>query len=623
MASDQSWMHHRFDARNNITEEYKLGVQNFISVALRGEVDSKGRIRCPCKECGNSWSKLPDNVTYDLYRYGIMESYTTWIFHGEKHRSRVEAETSSVGASGSGSAGSRVTGNRGGDGRDGNRARSRGRGRGRGQGGRREEMGRGNARDHEENEDEEDCEQEGDSEGEEEGNDEEQIDTTIFGRAPCSICDGDYKKKPMLGQPKLGVVTFINKKNIKEAHYKKTLKAIVRTRWDFDTAKQKGRARETFLNECIEEFKDFYEYPPKFSGDKIKELEGDSVVKKHLKTNLRCYMNGWKTDGLTRVEEARKKGDTRASLLNCPPYYLSEPAWNGLVEYWEIEGFSKMSENGKANVKKAEIKHCSGAKPFDHRYEELEEKSKKPLTVLEKFDVSYKKKGQVEEIARKLKEVVERNAQEGTSQDDTSENAALSPGSQRKREVELLLEVCPPKKGRVIMFPRHTLPELLGIDGASKYTTSKSSSACIPQRIPERAYSIIGKVMTEVTNMVEAIEEIEVTHNRLDQEVQKLATLAYPNRDDPASKILWEEYIRIAAHMTPPLCQRYKKVILEGCVVGVSVESLVDFTMMLVRLQDSRFRWKCTKVHEDEAQMEVHEDDTNAHLHYLEERYPL
>ncbi|KAK1404241.1 hypothetical protein POM88_003846 [Heracleum sosnowskyi] len=518
-----------------------------------------------------------------------------------------------VGASGSGSAGSRVTGNRGGDGRDGNRARSRGRGRGRGQGGRREEMGRGNARDHEENEDEEDCEMEGGSEGEEEGNDEEQIDTTIFGRAPRSICDGDYKKKPMLGQPKLGVVTFINKKNIKEAHYKKTLKAIVRTRWDFDTAKQKGRARETFLNECIEEFKnlyfksfntsvckDFYEYPPEFSGDKIKELEGDSVVKKHLKTNLRCYMNGWKTDGLTRVEEARKKGDTRASLLNCPPYYLSEPAWNGLVEYWETEGFSKMSENGKANVKKAEIKHCSGAKPFDHRYEELEEKSKKPLTVLEKFDASYKKKGQVEEIARKLKEVVERNAQEGTSQDDTSENAALSPGSQRKREVELLLEVCPPKKGRVIMFPRHTLPELLGIDGASKYTTSKSSSACIPQRIPERAYSIIGKVMTEVTNMVEAIEEIEVTHNRLDQEVQKLATLAYPNRDDPASKILWEEYIRIAAHMTPPLCQRYKKVILEATRFEAQME-----------------------VHEDEAQMEVHEDDTNAHLHYLEERYPL
>ncbi|XP_074326600.1 uncharacterized protein LOC141664542 [Apium graveolens] len=93
MSSDRRWMNERFDARNNITEEYKLGVQNFIRVALKGDVDSKGRIRCPCKECGNIWYKLPDNVTYDLYRHGIMESYTRWIFHGEKDSSGVEGET--------------------------------------------------------------------------------------------------------------------------------------------------------------------------------------------------------------------------------------------------------------------------------------------------------------------------------------------------------------------------------------------------------------------------------------------------------------------------------------------------------------------------------------------------
>ncbi|KAK1392404.1 hypothetical protein POM88_011460 [Heracleum sosnowskyi] len=95
MESDRSWMYRRFDSRNNITEEYKLGVQDFIKVVLKGDVDSKGRIKCPCKECGNTWSKLPENVTYDLYRYGIMESYTKWIFHGVKRGLRVEAETSS------------------------------------------------------------------------------------------------------------------------------------------------------------------------------------------------------------------------------------------------------------------------------------------------------------------------------------------------------------------------------------------------------------------------------------------------------------------------------------------------------------------------------------------------
>ncbi|KAL8101053.1 hypothetical protein AgCh_033075 [Apium graveolens] len=94
------------------------------------------------------------------------------------------------------------------------------------------------------------------------------------------------------------------------------------------------------------------------------------------------------------------------------------------------------------------------------------------------------------------------------------------------------------------MFPLHTLTELVGIDEVSKYTTSQSSLVCIPERISKSAYSIIGKVLTDVTNMVEEIEEIEVTLAKLDEEVQKLAARAYPNRDNVASKILWEEYIQ-------------------------------------------------------------------------------
>ncbi|XP_074335590.1 uncharacterized protein LOC141672810 isoform X3 [Apium graveolens] len=113
-------------------------------------------------------------------------------------------------------------------------------------------------------------------------------------------------------------------------------------------------------------------------------------------------MNGWKSDGLRRVEEAHKKGDMTANLRNCPPYYLSEQAWNGLVDYWETEVFTKLSKNGKENVKQSEIKHYTGAKPFDQRYEELEEKLEKPFTILEKFDASYMKKEKVEEIRRKL-----------------------------------------------------------------------------------------------------------------------------------------------------------------------------------------------------------------------------
>ncbi|KAL8147377.1 hypothetical protein AgCh_004908 [Apium graveolens] len=302
-----------------------------------------------------------------------------------------------AGASGSGSAMSRVTGNRGGGARNKVRGRSQGGGLGR----RTENVGRDNQENYEEDQGWVDIEDNGD-EGEEEDNDEEQLTVSDirFGRAARRVCEGDYKKKPKLGEPKLGVVNFRNKK--KESHYKKTLKAIVRTRWRFDTAKQKARAREIFLNECIEEFKEFYEYPPEYRGDKIKELEGDAIVRKHLKANIKCYMNGWKSDGLRRVEEAYKKGGMTANLRNCPPYYLSEQAWNGLVDYWETEVFTKLSKNGKENVKQSEIKHCTGAKPFDQRYEELEEKLEKPLTILEKFNASYMKNGKVEEIRRKL-----------------------------------------------------------------------------------------------------------------------------------------------------------------------------------------------------------------------------
>ncbi|KAK1382953.1 hypothetical protein POM88_020688 [Heracleum sosnowskyi] len=730
MASDRSWMHRRFDARNNITEEYKIGVQNFINVALKGDdVDSKGKIRCPCKECGNTWYKLPENVTYDLYRHGIMESYSTWIFHGEKRRSRVEAETSSdnigsrnddmepvpvairlcavlagsvttvfncqgpldaptfvgsglvsrkmssavsdihasaayvtmmknkeagavaavdrvpfscpefvktnrllagviltscfvtfaeareiaatkelfkscwllvlflilmaVGASGSGSARSRVTGNRGEDER--HRRRARGRGRGGSQTGSGRDVGRGNGEDEDaEYNGEEGCDEEHRDEDDDDDEGQSEVDAIRFGRAERSICDGDYKKKPKNGEPKLGVVTFINKKNIKQARYKRTLKAIVRNNWEFDTAKEKGRAREAFLNTCIEEFKEYYDYPREHRDDIVKVLEGDAVVRKHLKTNLKYYMNGWKSAADKRVAKAHANGIMSANRRTCAPYYLSESAWDGLNEYWESETFSKMSEIGRENIMASEIKHCSGAKPFDQRYEassfysydgEMEEKSQKRLTVLEKFDASYKKKGLVEEMGRKLKDAVERATHEDNSQDTPPSLA-----SQRKREVELLLEVCPPKKNKVIMFPRHTLPELIGMDEAAKWTTSQSTPACIPERVSESAYSIIGKVLTEVTNMVEALEEIEVTRTRLDEEVHNLATRAYPNRDDPASKILWEEYIRLAAQMISPLFERYKKVI----------------------LQDTRT-----------IQMDWHEDNNDVHLEELETRYPL
>ncbi|KAK1383634.1 hypothetical protein POM88_021369 [Heracleum sosnowskyi] len=94
MSSNRSWMQRRFDERNNITDEYKNGVKEFIDFAIKRK-DTHGNIRCPCNECGNLSFHQPERVTYHLYRYGIMESYTTWDLHMETHRSRVQARPSS------------------------------------------------------------------------------------------------------------------------------------------------------------------------------------------------------------------------------------------------------------------------------------------------------------------------------------------------------------------------------------------------------------------------------------------------------------------------------------------------------------------------------------------------
>ncbi|KAK1401667.1 hypothetical protein POM88_001272 [Heracleum sosnowskyi] len=95
MASDRSWMNRRFDANKKITDDYKIGVEDFIRYAVARTEDSKGRIRCPCTECGNYYIKYPDDVILDLYRHGIMPGYTTWSSHGESDRSRDDTGTSS------------------------------------------------------------------------------------------------------------------------------------------------------------------------------------------------------------------------------------------------------------------------------------------------------------------------------------------------------------------------------------------------------------------------------------------------------------------------------------------------------------------------------------------------
>ncbi|KAK1371173.1 hypothetical protein POM88_037265 [Heracleum sosnowskyi] len=142
---------------------------------------------------------------------------------------------------------------------------------------------------------------------------------------------------------------------------------------------------------------------------------------------------------------------------------------------------------------------------------------------------------------------------------DTHDDPTLSPASQRKKNILIALHARDPKKGKFFKRPRHTIYELLGYEEAALWT-----SLSTPARIPEHAYEMMGRALNEVTDMVQAMDGIEeVPRSRLDEELQKLADGAYPSKDDPTQRVLWDQYFKIATNLTASLFGRFKKVVVE------------------------------------------------------------
>ncbi|KAK1382077.1 hypothetical protein POM88_019812 [Heracleum sosnowskyi] len=440
MSSNRSWMQRRFDERNNITDEYKNGVKEFIDFAIKRK-DTHGNIRCPCNECGNLSFHQPERVTYHLYRYGIMESYTTWDLHMETHRSRVQARPSSSN-----------TGHR----------------------------------------------------------------------------DDDIIKQP---------------------RYKRTLKGIMRAEWTYETASEKGRKREAFLNRCVKKFRRYYYYPKGFTKG-----EANSVVREHLRRTMKQSMFTMKKNASKEVEEALKKGENK-KRHHFKPHFLEEDAWIGCCDYWETDGHEKMSKINIKNRKHLTFPHASGAMPFEQRRSAKEEETGEVMSELELFHIVYTKK-HAELI--QIKEAMERAEKELASQHGPDE-PPLSPASRRKRNILVTLHARQPKKGKPFMYPHHTVRELLGPAEAVAWTNLST-----PARIPEHAYEMMGRALNDVTDMVQTMNGVdEVPRSRLDEELRKLADGAYPSKDDPTQLVFWDQYMKIATNLTASLFGRCKKVVIE------------------------------------------------------------
>lgn len=214
-----------------------------------------------------------------------------------------------------------------------------------------------------------------------------------------------------------------------------------------------------------------------------------------------------------------------------------------------------MSKINTENRKHLTFAHSSGAKPFEERRVAKEEETGEVMSELELFDIVYTKK-HAELI--KIQEAMERAAQDLDAQRGP-DDPPLSPTSRKRRNILISLHARNPNKGRIFMRPRHTIYELLGYEEAALWT-----SLSTPARIPEHAYEMMGRALNEVTDMVQAMDGIdEVPRSRLDGELQKLADGAYPSKDDPTQRVLWDQYMKIATNLTASLFERFKKVIVE------------------------------------------------------------
>ena len=83
---DRKWM-----SSSRVTSEYIYGVDDFISFAVQ-HAENRTRILCPCKKCLNTIRLRVDTVKDHLIADGIDQSYTCWIWHGEKEVVNINAD---------------------------------------------------------------------------------------------------------------------------------------------------------------------------------------------------------------------------------------------------------------------------------------------------------------------------------------------------------------------------------------------------------------------------------------------------------------------------------------------------------------------------------------------------
>ncbi|KAK1383132.1 hypothetical protein POM88_020867 [Heracleum sosnowskyi] len=238
---------------------------------------------------------------------------------------------------------------------------------------------------------------------------------------------------------------------IREPEIKKTLSHIARVHWKEDTHDTKGEEREAFYAECVKNFKEYYKYPDGYGTE-----AGDYGVREHLRRNFKHLLNPERKRADAQVKLAKEKGRTKVTRLNFKPRYFSICVWESLNKYWNSDVFEKRSDIGKKTRENVEVTTRTSAKPYSQKCEEMDEKKKEPITALEFAN------------ADKLMQV--ESSQSQLTFEALPTEPPSSPKSKKKvhrtKELLKIIQARPPKKGKTIMFPRHTVTEFIGAHGA-------------------------------------------------------------------------------------------------------------------------------------------------------------
>ncbi|KAK1388681.1 hypothetical protein POM88_016859 [Heracleum sosnowskyi] len=478
MALNRSWIgRNRYNEAKYLTEEYKVGVENFIKHAIENmQKEDNGRVRCPCRECGNSFYKYPSAVRVDLYRHGIMSWYTIWDCHGEEDMPSVQVGTSSSNTNyrdddmydahdddfvdcenfeepnATAKEFYRMVQSAGPNSQKGKSSK----------GSRKVTVNEG-------------C-------GEESIVEPEFTERITYERKQRSCSEGRYSKKPPIdARP---TVHFVKPKTIIEPEAKHTLQHIVRIRWDENTINTKGSNREVFYDGCILKFQEYYKYP-----DGYEIPQRDRIVRAHLKKNFK------------QLRELMKIGytDSEIDLELLKPHYYSQRAWNSILEYWGTIQFETRPVHGQKARKMVEFTPRTGAISYNKRRGDI--------------DAEREAKGDMPILDDELMGLVY----------DPCEPAVIE------------LQARPPNRGRVLLRPQSTVGELLGAREAAQWVSSKEKTSPHDNVIADEIYSRMSTILDDVRQMVCSLPMREVKKSDLDERVRNLAAAALPDPSQHAS----------------------------------------------------------------------------------------